>query len=112
MLMSNLNTAPLVVFKTRERGSEMQKVIVFCNVPHIIEPGVCALCERDEAKGKIEAAEEMAKALKITKASFKVRSFQKGGVNYGGDKITISQEAADAIEAAFSAWEKAGKGEG
>jgi hypothetical protein len=28
----------------------MNKIIVICNVPHIIEPGICALCERDKAE--------------------------------------------------------------
>ena len=89
----------------RERGSEMQKVIVLCNVPHIIEPGVCALCERDEAKAKLEAAEEMARALKALLRDHGEMEKLEGCVCL---KFETEQEA----RACLSAWDKAGKGEG
>ena len=47
--------------------------------------------------------EKANEALTLAKASFKIRSFQKGGVSYGGDRMTISQEAVDAIEQALKA---------
>jgi len=40
----------------------MEKIIVLCNVPHVIEPGICAFCERDQAKAELEDA---LKALRI-----------------------------------------------
>ena len=33
----------------------MDKVIVICNVEHDITPGVCAFCDRDNARGEVES---------------------------------------------------------
>ena len=75
----------------------MQKVIVLCNVPHTIEQGVCALCERDEAKAKLEAAEKMAEILKYIHREFE--PYHSVFHNQCGVcKVLV-------------AWNKAGKGE-
>lgn len=42
-------------------------------------------------------------AARMVKESMVIRSFQRGGVSYGGDKRTISQEAWDALCQALAA---------
>ena len=82
----------------------MQKVIVLCNVPHTIEQGVCALCERDEAKAKLEAAEEMARALKELE--------RQHGRCKTECYCSFDDPDFKPVKAALSAWKKLGKGEG
>ena len=82
----------------------MERVIVLCNVPHVIVRGVCALCERDKANAKIKAAEEMAKAA----THFLSMRFEIFPSVSGKEEC----KALHGFEAALTAWEKAGKGEG
>lgn len=53
-----------------------------------------------------KAADALLAAAKLIKESMVIRSFQRGGVSYGGDKRTISQEAWDVLCVAISAYEE------
>ena len=65
--------------------------------------------ETKRQKAKLQAAEEMGKALNIAHRSLTIRSIQQGG---GDRRWTVTQEAVDAIQAALTKWEKAGKEKG
>lgn len=41
----------------------MDKIVVICNIEHDVEPGICALCERDKAIEELEISANLLKKI-------------------------------------------------